>query len=98
MQQIKPQTAVGKVHWIGTIGPRWRYGDKEDDGQDPRTLVEWHHVTHDKASYRDLAAGKSRGSPIEMVKEILQLHYDAHKIGLVVPIELFLYLRYARQL
>ena len=61
MRRIKLQTdaaffgtAVGKVYWIGTIGPHWRYGEKEDDGQDPRPLIQWHDVTHNEASYRDL--------------------------------------------
>jgi len=47
-------TAAVKVYWIETIGPHWRYGEKEDDDQDPRPLIAWHHVTHDQDSYRDL--------------------------------------------
>ena len=48
-------TAVGKVYWIGTIGPHWIYGEKKDDDQDPEPLIAWHHITHDEASYRDLS-------------------------------------------
>jgi hypothetical protein len=62
-RQIKRQTdtafsgtAVSQVYWIGVIGPRWRYGVKEDDRQDPRPLINWHDITHDQASYTDLQA------------------------------------------
>jgi hypothetical protein len=62
-RQIKRQTdaafsgtAVSQVYWIGVIGPHWRYGIKEDDGQDPRPLINWHDITHDQASYTDLQA------------------------------------------
>ncbi|KAF8476381.1 hypothetical protein DFH94DRAFT_109872 [Russula ochroleuca] len=61
MQEIGRQTvlaflgnATHKVYWIGTIGPHWIYGEKEDDDQAPRPLIGWHDVTHDDASYRDL--------------------------------------------
>ncbi|PBK66489.1 hypothetical protein ARMSODRAFT_1021295 [Armillaria solidipes] len=47
-------TAFEKVYWIGTIGPHWRYGIKEDDGRDPRPLINWHHITHDQVSFDDL--------------------------------------------
>lgn len=47
-------TAHTKVYWIGTIGPHWRYGKKEDNGQDPVPLIGWHDTTHDGASYADL--------------------------------------------
>jgi len=47
-------TAVSRVYWIGVIGPHWRYGVKEDDGQDPIPLIAWHDVTDDQASYTDL--------------------------------------------
>ncbi|SJL14563.1 uncharacterized protein ARMOST_18026 [Armillaria ostoyae] len=47
-------TAFEKAYWIGTIGPHWRYGIKEDDGRDPRPLINWHHITHDQASFDDL--------------------------------------------
>jgi len=57
MRHIKLQTnaafagtAMVKVYWIGTIGPHWRCGEKEGDGQDPRPFNERHHVTHDQAS------------------------------------------------
>ena len=40
----------------GQFGPHWRYGEKEDDGQDPRPTIAWHAVIHDHASYRDLVA------------------------------------------
>jgi hypothetical protein len=61
MQKIRRRTerefsllADSKLYWIVAIGPRWVYGEKEDDGQDPKPLIEWHDVTHDDASYRDL--------------------------------------------
>jgi hypothetical protein len=61
MRQIRLQTNVAfagtaaeKFYWIGTIGPHWRYGEKEDDGLDPRPLIAWHDVTHSNGSYRDL--------------------------------------------
>ena len=47
-------TAHSKVYWIGTIGPHWRYGEKEDDGQNPTPLIDWHHTTHNQASFDDL--------------------------------------------
>ena len=47
-------TAHTKLYWIGTIGPHWRYGEREDYGQDLRPLIDWHHTTHDQASYNDL--------------------------------------------
>ena len=48
-------TAKEKVYRIGIIGPHWIYGEKEDDdGQDLKPLIAWHHVTHDQASYLDL--------------------------------------------
>ncbi|KAH9175522.1 hypothetical protein EDB89DRAFT_2066850 [Lactarius sanguifluus] len=46
-------TAISKVYWITTIGPHWRYGVKEDDGQGLRPLIAWHETTHDRASYDD---------------------------------------------
>lgn len=46
-------TAVGKISWIGTIGPHWRYSEKEDN-QDPRPLIWWHHIINDQPSYCDL--------------------------------------------
>jgi len=46
-------TAHTKLYWIGTIGPHWRYGEREDNGQDLRPLIDWHHTTHDPASYHD---------------------------------------------
>jgi hypothetical protein len=48
------RTAHTRVYWIGTIGPHWRYGEKEDDGQTPMPLIDWHHTTHDQASFDDL--------------------------------------------
>jgi hypothetical protein len=42
------------VYWIGVIGPHWRYGVKDDDGQDPIPLIAWHGVTDDQTSYTDL--------------------------------------------
>ena len=27
-------TAHTKLYWMGTIGPHWRYGEREDKGQD----------------------------------------------------------------
>jgi len=58
-------TAHSKVYWIGTIGPHWRYGERgvDDDahdatasgsGQNLRPLIDWHHTTHDQASFNDL--------------------------------------------
>ena len=32
-------TARSKVYWIESIGPHWRYGEKEDDGQDVQPLM-----------------------------------------------------------
>ncbi|KAH8998326.1 hypothetical protein EDB86DRAFT_2912525 [Lactarius hatsudake] len=49
----RPGTATSKVYWITTIGPRWRYGTKEDGGQGLKPLIEWHETTHDQASYDD---------------------------------------------
>jgi hypothetical protein len=45
-----------KVYWIGTIGPHWRYGERIDNGQALRPLIDWHHTTHDQASFNDLLA------------------------------------------
>jgi hypothetical protein len=47
-------TAHSKVYWIGAIGPHWKYGEKSDDRQDVRALVDWHDTTHDQASFDDL--------------------------------------------
>ncbi|KAF9506050.1 hypothetical protein BS47DRAFT_1353378 [Hydnum rufescens UP504] len=47
-------TAYSKVYWIESIGPHWRYGEKEYEGQDARPLIDWHHTTHDQASFDDL--------------------------------------------
>ncbi|KAF8334363.1 hypothetical protein F5887DRAFT_991447 [Amanita rubescens] len=46
-------TARSKVYWIESIGPHWRYGVKEDDGQDVQPLIAWHDTTHDHASFDD---------------------------------------------
>ena len=46
-------TARSKIYWIESIGPRWRYGEKEDDGQDVQPLIAWHDTTHDQASFDD---------------------------------------------
>ena len=63
VQQLSRQTDAAfagtvhtKVYWIAseTIGPHWRYGEKEDDGQDLQALIGWHHTTHDQASFDDL--------------------------------------------
>ena len=64
MQQIARQTELAflgnashkasrKVYWIGAIGSHWVYGEKEDDDQAPKCLIEWHDVIHDDASYSD---------------------------------------------
>ncbi|KAH9165811.1 hypothetical protein EDB89DRAFT_2007376 [Lactarius sanguifluus] len=45
-------TAISKVYWITTIGPRWRFGVKED-GQELRPLIALHETTHDQASFDD---------------------------------------------
>jgi hypothetical protein len=47
-------TAYSKVYWIGSIGPRWRYGEKEDNEPDVQSLIDWHDTTHDQASFDDL--------------------------------------------
>jgi hypothetical protein len=47
-------TAIQKVYWIGIIGPHWTYGVREDTAQDLTTLTDWHHTTHDQASFDDL--------------------------------------------
>ncbi|KAF9520351.1 hypothetical protein BS47DRAFT_757677 [Hydnum rufescens UP504] len=52
-------TAHSKVYWIETIGPHWRYGEKEHKGQDARPLIDWHHTTHDQASFDDLQTLRS---------------------------------------
>jgi hypothetical protein len=39
-------TAYSKVYWIGSIGPHWRYGKKDNnDGQNVWPLIDWyeHH-------------------------------------------------------
>ncbi|KAH9050441.1 hypothetical protein EDB84DRAFT_1448991 [Lactarius hengduanensis] len=46
-------TAISKVYWITTIGPRWRYGVKEDGEQGLRPLIAWHESTYDQASFDD---------------------------------------------
>lgn len=46
-------TATCKVYWIGTIGPHWIFGEKEDGGQDLKPLIGWHDTTHDDESYQD---------------------------------------------
>jgi hypothetical protein len=60
MQKIRRQTDLAfsgtgtrKLYWIGSIGPHWVYGEKEEDGQDLRPLIGWHDATHDDASYHD---------------------------------------------
>jgi hypothetical protein len=48
-------TAVPKMYWIGVIGPHWLHGIKEeDDKEDPKplTLIAWHDITRDQASYK----------------------------------------------
>jgi hypothetical protein len=45
--------AMSKLYWIGVIGPHWIYGEKEENGQDPKALIRWHDTTHDDASYHD---------------------------------------------
>jgi hypothetical protein len=52
-------TAQSKIYWIETIGPHWRYGEKEYEGQDARLLIDWHHTTHDEASFDDLQTLRS---------------------------------------
>ena len=46
-------TAISKVYWIGVIGPHWRFGVKEDNGQRATPLIDWHDTTHDEASFDD---------------------------------------------
>ena len=31
----------------------WRYGYRDDDGEDLRPLIKWHHTTHDQDLYQD---------------------------------------------
>jgi len=45
--------ARSKVYWISVIGPHWRYGYRDDDGEDLSPLIEWHHNTHDQDLYQD---------------------------------------------
>jgi hypothetical protein len=50
--------ARSKVYWISVIGPHWRYGDRDEDEQELRLLIDWRHTTHDQDSYehfQDLA-------------------------------------------
>lgn len=53
------ENAREELYWIAVIGPHWKYGVKEDDGQDEGNhhglipLIEWHHTTHDDASFAD---------------------------------------------
>ena len=42
-----------KVYWISVIGPHWRYGYRNNNGEDITPLIEWHHTTHDQDSYQD---------------------------------------------
>ena len=46
-------TAYSKVYWIGSIGPHWRYGKKEYEGQVGQPLIDWHDIIHDQASFDD---------------------------------------------
>jgi hypothetical protein len=46
--------ARSKVYWISVIGPHWRYGDRDEDEQDLRPLIDWRHTTHDQDSYEHL--------------------------------------------
>ena len=48
-----PGTAHTKLYWIGAIGPYWRYGERDYE-QDLIPLIDWHHTTHDQASFNDL--------------------------------------------
>jgi hypothetical protein len=45
--------AISKVYWIGVIGPHWRFGVKEDNGQTATPLIDWHDTAHDEASFED---------------------------------------------
>ena len=47
-------TAFRKIYWISTIGPHWRYGFRDDEGQDAVPLIDWHDTTHDQGSFKDL--------------------------------------------
>ncbi len=55
-------SARNKLYWVAVVGPHWRYGVKEDDGQDDgptrglTPLIEWHHTTHEDASFSDFQA------------------------------------------
>jgi len=46
--------ARSKVYWISVIGPHWRYGDKDEDEENLRPLIDWRHTTHDQDSYEHL--------------------------------------------
>lgn len=45
------------MYWIGTVGPLWVYRKKDNNRQDPVTLIEWHNVqdnvTHNGHSFQD---------------------------------------------
>jgi hypothetical protein len=52
MNLVLNPAVPGKWFWIGTIGPHWVYGEKED-GQDVKPLIEWHDTTFDDSSRHD---------------------------------------------
>jgi hypothetical protein len=46
-------TAISTVYWMGVIGPHWRFGVKEENGQEAKQLIDWHHTAHDEVSFDD---------------------------------------------
>jgi hypothetical protein len=61
MEQISRQAdaafndkARERVFWIATIGPHWKFGHKDDNGQNPISIGGWQHTIHGAASYRKL--------------------------------------------
>ena len=49
----QPDLGAQTMYWIGTVGPLWVYRKKDNNGQDPVTLIEWHNVAHDGHSFQD---------------------------------------------
>jgi len=62
---IPAQEACLNLHLInaastGNVFSRARcIGYRDDDGEDLRPLIEWHHTTHDQDLYRDSGFGRS---------------------------------------
>jgi hypothetical protein len=54
------ETAENFVYCIMAVGPHWKYGVKHDNGQGIETLIPWHDVIHNEASYEDFQRLKER--------------------------------------